>query len=80
MLGCRRSQVNECRLLAGQRRRSAGDCKGEAVSELLQLGVLGLGLLQDGDVGVGFFPEREEIPVLGGVKPHPSWVAESTTL
>src|SRR5215470_8495049 len=28
---------------------------------LLQLRVLGFGLLQDGDVGVGIFPEGEEI-------------------
>jgi len=28
---------------------------------LLQFGVLGFGLLQDGDVGVGVFPEGEEI-------------------
>jgi len=40
---------------------------------LLQLRVLGLGLLQDGDAGVGVFPEREEIfgggerPVAGGI-------------
>ena len=33
--------------------------------ELLQLRVLGLGLLQDGDVGVGVFPEGEEI-LIGG--------------
>jgi hypothetical protein len=32
---------------------------------LLQLRVLSLGLLQDGDVGVGVFPEREEIFVGG---------------
>jgi hypothetical protein len=31
------------------------------LGELLQLGVLGFGLLQDGDVGVGVFPEREEV-------------------
>ena len=29
--------------------------------ELFQCGVLGLGLLQDGDVGVGVFPESQEI-------------------
>ena len=38
---------------------------------LLQLGVLRLGFLQDGDVGVGVFPEGEEVLVggagLGGV-------------
>src|SRR5438552_234520 len=32
---------------------------------LLQLPVLGFGLLKDGDVGVGIFPEREEIFVSG---------------
>jgi hypothetical protein len=32
---------------------------------LLQLRVLRLGFLQDGDVGVGVFPEREEILVGG---------------
>jgi hypothetical protein len=35
----------------------------------LQLGVLGLGLLQGGDVGIGVFPEGDEILVtwLGGL-------------
>jgi hypothetical protein len=33
--------------------------------ELLYLCVFRLGLLQDGDVGVGVFPEREEI-LIGG--------------
>jgi len=32
---------------------------------LLQLRVLRFGLLQDGDVGVGVFPESEEV-VVGG--------------
>src|SRR5258708_32530523 len=32
-----------------------------SLSALLQLRVLGFGLLQDGDVRVGVFPEREEI-------------------
>jgi hypothetical protein len=32
---------------------------------LLQLGVFRLGLLEDGDVGVGVFPEREELFVGG---------------
>ena len=35
---------------------------------LLQLRVLRLGLLQDGDVGVSVFPEREDIFV-GGERP-----------
>jgi len=34
----------------------------------LQLRVLGFGLLQDGDVGVGVFPEGEEV-VVGGERP-----------
>jgi hypothetical protein len=34
----------------------------------LQLRVLGLGFLQDGGVGVGVFPEREEI-LVGGERP-----------
>jgi hypothetical protein len=29
---------------------------------LLQLRVLGIGLLQDGDVGVSFFPDDKKIP------------------
>jgi hypothetical protein len=33
--------------------------------DLLQLRVLGFGLLQDGNVGVGVFPEGEEIFVVG---------------
>ena len=42
--------------------------------QLLQLHVLGLGLLQDGDVRVGVFPQREEILIrgagFGGVAGH----------
>src|ERR1700687_3424871 len=37
----------------------------EELFELLQLRVLRLGFLQDGDVGVGVFPERQEILVSG---------------
>ena len=41
---------------------------------LLQLREFNLGLLQDGDVGVGVFPERDEILIrgrgLGGVALH----------
>jgi hypothetical protein len=33
----------------------------ELSKKSLQLGVFGLGLLQDGNVGVGIFPKREEI-------------------
>src|SRR5712692_4178685 len=40
---------------------------------LLQLRVLRLGLLQDGDVGVGVFPEGEEIFV-GGERPDASGI------
>ncbi len=39
--------------------------RAEEESGLLQLRVLGFGLLQDGDVGVGIFPEGEEIFVGG---------------
>src|SRR5271155_1026595 len=42
--------------------------QGEILRALLQLRVLCLGLLQDGDVGVGVFPERKEIFV-GGERP-----------
>src|SRR2546425_6335750 len=44
------------------------------MSLLLQLRVLRLGFLQDGDVGVGVFPEREEI-ILGGERPDAGGVA-----
>jgi hypothetical protein len=36
-----------------------------SASRLFQLCVFRLGILQDGDVGVGVFPEREEI-LIGG--------------
>jgi hypothetical protein len=38
---------------------------GSKVNALLQLRVLRFGLLQDGDVGIGVFPEGEEIFVGG---------------
>ena len=38
------------------------------LSASLQLRVLCLGLFQDGDVGIGVFPEGEEI-VVGGERP-----------
>jgi hypothetical protein len=45
-----------------------------SVENSLQLRVLGSGLLQDGDVVVGVFPEREELVVaslrLGGIACH----------
>ena len=37
----------------------------EVGGELPQPRVLGFGLLEDGDVGVGIFPEREEVFVSG---------------
>jgi len=44
------------------------------MEKLLQLRVLRLGLLQDGDVGVGVFPERQKILIgrlgSGGVALH----------
>jgi hypothetical protein len=33
--------------------------------QLLQLGILRFSLLQDGDIGIGIFPEGEEILVSG---------------
>src|SRR5207249_10728213 len=52
-------------------------------AELLQLPVLYLGFLQDGDVGVGVFPEREEILVralrFGGVACHRVGTSELKT-
>ena len=36
-----------------------------ASNRLLQFRVLGLGLLEDGDIGVGVFPQGEEILVRG---------------
>jgi hypothetical protein len=38
-------------------------------NRLLQFRVLGSGLFEDGDVGVGVFPECEEI-LVGGQRPH----------
>jgi hypothetical protein len=40
----------------------------EQLRRLLQLRVLRFGFLQDGDVGVGVFPEREEI-LISGARP-----------
>jgi hypothetical protein len=42
--------------------------KTACLDELLQLRVLRLGFLQEGDVGVGVFPEGEEVFV-GGERP-----------
>jgi hypothetical protein len=39
--------------------------KGSISMDSLQLRVLGFGLVQDGDVGVGVFPERQEILIRG---------------
>jgi hypothetical protein len=36
-----------------------------AGASLPQLRVFGLGLLQDGDIGVGVFPQREEVLIRG---------------
>src|SRR5271169_3943354 len=44
---------------------------------LLQLRVLRFGLLQDGDVGVGVFPESKKIFV-GGERPHASSIGIRT--
>ena len=39
------------------------NCRPFQLQSLLQLRVLGFGLFQDGDVGVGVLPEGEEISV-----------------
>lgn len=44
-------------------RRSRSAKRGSERSCSLQLGVFRFGLLQDGDVGVGLFPESEEVLV-----------------
>ena len=41
--------------------REKQNCESMIRKELTQLRVLRLGLLQDRDLGVGVFPEREEI-------------------
>ena len=45
--------------------RKEGRSRDTPWNAVLQLCVLRLGFLQDGDVGVGVFPEREEI-LIGG--------------
>jgi hypothetical protein len=64
--------LHQLRISAPQR---TGMCRPAAiVDRLLQLRVLCLGFLEDGDVGVGVFPEHEEVLVcrlrLGGVACH----------
>ena len=46
-------------------RRSLRRIRNDFLNSLLQLCILGFGLLQDGDVGVGVFPECEEVLVGG---------------
>ena len=60
MLG-RKLGSGQMRLLA----RSPNLDHAECAIGLLQLRVLCFGFLQDGNVGVGVFPEREEILVCG---------------
>jgi len=60
--------VRAGRRVAVGRRAERGELQQLAIStqvnlSLLQLRVLRFGLLQDGNVGVGVFPEREEIVV-----------------
>jgi hypothetical protein len=45
--------------------RTTNQAQTELSKKSLQLGVFGLGLLEDGDVGVGVFPEPKEILVGG---------------
>src|SRR5207244_3765457 len=59
----------------GASQREAWSCSGRVTAVLIsaggsqpcsfQLRVLLLGFLQDGNVGVGFFPERDEVLILG---------------
>jgi len=62
----------------------SASCQQETDSrKLLQLRVLRLGLLQDGDVGVGVFPEREEILIELGPTTRPAnvvWNAYSAMI
>jgi len=61
-------RVDPSRIAWGKTKSNASQSKTVPCDPaLLQLRVLGLGLLQDGDVGVGVgvFPEREEIIVCG---------------
>jgi hypothetical protein len=46
----------------------------------MQPGVLGLGLLEDGDVGIGVFPEGEEILIrlAGGCRRHTTNLCSSS--
>src|SRR2546426_9401891 len=53
----------------GASQREARSRSGRITAVLPQLRVLRLGLLQDGDVGVGVFPKSEEIFV-GGERPY----------
>jgi len=65
--GALTSRPNMRRML--RQRVAGGQCERATITSerLLQLSVLGFGLLQDGDVGVGVFPEGEEVFV-GGLR------------
>ena len=45
----------------GQRGQALTQVEGELSKESLQFRRLGLGLLEDGDVGVGVFPQCKEV-------------------
>ena len=49
--------------LRSDSKRSPSDEEAFQERVSLQLRVLGIGLLQDRDVGIGIFPERKKIPV-----------------
>ena len=63
--------------IAWLRQLSANNQRRGRFCQLLQLRVLCFGFFQDGDVGVGFFPEVEEVFV-GGERPHASSVGVCT--
>ena len=63
MLSNDASQVNEKRRVSLRQDRSWTQFRRRRGLKLLQLGVLGFGLLQDGNVRVCVFPEGEEVLV-----------------
>ena len=50
-------------ILAGYISLKPKPIRNRILKELLQFGVLGLGLLEDGDLRIGIFPDRQEILV-----------------
>ena len=59
---CRADRIGAASITPKRNRSASGFANHQ---QLLQLRVLGLGLLQDGDVGVSVFPQRQEILIRG---------------